>query len=190
MSYTTPPTNPDPVSALTTHITSMLMGNSFIAGSLRLKPNNVAASLGGIPAPKKVTAQAGDRPYLTIEVESDRIANRNVMPTFTNVRSAIGDINIKEELTFVITVEWEGLDRNQPNQFGVVSQAILLNDPTLGFTGATVAISGQFTKRIEEKPSAAGSGNSRKILVQTLRFPVTMLLTRANLIANAAYTGV
>lgn len=189
MPYQIPPTTPEYISAITAQIVSLVTSNAFIATSLRLKQNNVQASLSGNPDPKKMTLQAGDRPYFTINEVSERITDRNQMKTFCNTRGPNGDIVIIKELMFAMVVEWDSLDQNQPNQFKTVFEAILLNDPTLGYTGIPIRVSGQFTASNEEKPSPLVTGRSRKILVQTIRFPVVVELHRANLTANAAYTG-
>lgn len=187
------PAVPDYISALTSWIVGLLTANAFITGppgtGLNLKANNIVSFLGGIPYPEKVTLQAGDRPYFTIDVPTQRVINRNSMATFSNARSAIGDVVEIKELTFEITVEWNNLDRNQANQFQTVAEAILTANPTLGFTAIPIRTSGQFTATLAEKASSADNNKSRKILVQTIRFPVVVELHRVQLVANVAYNG-
>ena len=196
MPYTIPPSSPDYISDIAARILSIILANSFITGSLRVKQNNVVTNLSGKPDQRKLAAQQADRPYIIIETTQERIANRNAMPTFSNTKSAIGDVLINKDLTYQITVEWDSLDRNQPNQFRTVSEALLLADPTLGY-GSTgpiyVRTSGGYSASTVEQKSVAAvnqqSGNSRLVLVQKLSFPVTIQLSRATLIANAAYVG-
>lgn len=176
-------------------IEGLLAANAFITGpagtGLRLTPGNTIDSLNGKPYQKKVAGQAGERPYFYIEIPSQNITNRNAMPTFCNTRGPNGDVNVIKEIVFEIIVEWDSLDRNQPNQFRTVFESILLADPTLGFSGVPVRTSGKYTARDLETKSVMGDGASkeRKYLVQRIQFPVTVLLDRATLVANAAYNG-
>jgi hypothetical protein len=175
----------------TDYITAATLQIVAIAGATALIPKEVKAGnfltkLKGPKWPEPPNRAARNLPEFSIQVAGSRVVNRSAAPTFSNSRGGRGDVVIWQEVQFAFVITWDTTDRNLPNKIFTVLEAALLLDPTLGLTSPAVKISGALTSKETEQNTGPAGGTKR--LVQTIQFPLTFELHRADLVAAAALT--
>jgi hypothetical protein len=172
------------------YITTTTLGIVAIAENTPIVDSTIKAAnwltkLKGPKSQEPPNRAARNLPEFSIEATNVRVTRR-LAPTFCNTRGGRGDVVIWQEVQFAIVVTWDSTDRNFPNKIFVALSAALLLDPTLGLTSPLVRISGDATAKYVEKNTETAAGTKR--LVQTIQFPVTFELHRADLLAAAALT--
>lgn len=172
---------------VTQRIVDLLVGNGSTYFSVIVLPANRISKLSGIKWPVRPNAGSGNLPRFIIECTDMRVTNRNQMKTFTNAKSAIGDVVVQEEHTFSLTFIYEGTDRTIANNMEEFLKGVLLSNPSLGITSPWVTVSGQGRGTMKEESSDRTGGTLR--LVQQFMFPVTFEYHRADLVAMAAFAG-
>lgn len=175
----------DYITTATTQIVNLLLANTYFANTVR--PGNISKNLSGIRWPEKPKKASGDLPSFTISTARNDVLNANVMRTFSNVKSGLGDRNVYKDVHFQMVIVWDSLDYVAPNQLMSVLEGILLQNPTLGITSTPIQSSGKFTCRYTEERSDTTSKTLR--LVQRIDFPVIFLLNQAALVAQSQFTG-
>lgn len=145
--------------------------------------------LNGVQWPIPPNVNAGRLPWVILSAPDGRIIGRNSQKTFSNARSAVGDVIVVKEIGFLLTFLYNTTDRFIPNQMEYAVDGALLADPTLGLANnPPVRVSGEgSTRRITEESNDETGGTKR--LIQRIRFPVVVELHRAQLVAAGAFAG-
>lgn len=176
-----------PITVITNRIVSLLVGNENTYFAKQCLAGNRFSKLSGTPWPVTPPPNFRNLTRCTIDCTSDNTPTRNQMKTFCNVNSANGDVVIQQKSTFALTFVYKGVDRSIGNQMIYFLSGVLLADPKLGLTSPIINVSGQLDVRWQEANNDTTGGQNG--LIQTINFPVTIELHRADLIAAAAYTG-
>jgi hypothetical protein len=174
---------PDDYITATTKRLAVIAASSTTINSL-VRPGNSLTKLTGKLWPDKPNRAARDVPELTITCPAQRILNRNVNKTFSNTVGTGGDVLIWKECTFLIQICWQDVDRTNPNAVYAALEALLLADPRLGLSAPAIKESGALTVNVKEENSPRTGGTLG--LVQEIRFPVTFVLRRADLVTPPA----
>lgn len=181
------------ISLVMRQIMSLLVGDGTTYFAQQVLEANRIVSLGqgaavGMKNQVRPNTAAGQCPRLVITCPSRRVTNRNQMKTFTNAVSAVGDVVVQKEHTFLLAFLWDTKDdRTLSNNMEEFVDGILLANPKLGLTTPKITVSGQMQGEAKVESSYDTGGSERLIL--RIRFPVTFEYHRADLVAMAAFAG-
>lgn len=177
-----------PITVITNRIITLLEGAEDTFFARQIKPGNRFSKLSGVKWPVTPPPASRNLPRFIIDCPKVSTPVRNQMKTFCNVKSASGDIVVRDRFDFLFTVIYEGVDRAIGNGLEYFISGILRNDPRLGLTTPLIAESGALGCNFSEESNEQTTGGTLR-LVQRITFPVTIELHRADLQAAAAYAG-
>lgn len=181
------PTSPsDYLTLITNRIIVLLTAQPFFGKTIPI--GNRYSYLTGVQWPIPPNANAGTITRVILSCPDGRTIQRNSEKTFSNARSAIGDVIAVKEVNFLLTFTYNTTDRYLANQMDYAVDGALLEDPKLGLTNPVIRTSGEnMTRRVTEETNDETGGTKR--VIQRIRFPVVVELHRVDLDAAAAYAG-
>jgi hypothetical protein len=180
-------TNPsDYLTLVTNQIIVLLTAQPFFKVTVPI--GNRYSYLTGVQWPIPPNTNAGTQPRVILSCPDGRTIQRNSEKTFSNARSAIGDVIVVKECVFLLTFLYNTADRYLANQMDYAVDGALLADPKIGLANPVIRTSGEgMTRRVTEESNDETGGTKR--VIQRIRFPVVVELHRVDLVAAGAYGG-
>lgn len=176
----------DYLTLITNQLIALLSAQPYFNATVLI--GNRYSMLTGVQWPIRPNPASGNCPRVIIDAPAGRMIARNSERTFSNARSATGDVIVVREVTFSFRFLYDTTDRFKANQMDYAIDGALLADPKLGLTNPIIRTSGEnMTRDVKEENSADTGGTNR--VIQRIKFPVVVELHRADLIAAAAYAG-